>query len=199
MNPYERILKLLGSILGMVVDGTRDPEKVAEALELVAKSLQLIVSEPRLFVKKYLRRLFETETITIPAGDGSETFESSGLFTGRIYGVSIPAKIDNPTATPEVLVNVHEMVEDGEYSVLFGSLGKAGEPEYEQSQVVDFCRIHPDKLRTGGYGTFFRLKGGLVAYVLIDDGGRLHVRVYEFSDVNVWRAECRLRLVAPQQ
>ncbi len=158
---YGRLWKLYIMIGKMIMDGVRDPEKVADAL-------QVIVNEPAAIAKKYLRRLFETETITISATDGTETFESSGLFTGGIYGVSVPAKIDNPTATSKVLANVHEMVEDGKYLVLFCSLGKAGEPEYEQSQIVDFCRVHPGKLRKDGYGTFFRLKGGLVAFVHID-------------------------------
>ena len=191
VSVYERLWKLYIMVGKMIMDGVRDAEKVADAL-------QAIVDEPVAVAKKYLRRLFETEKIVIGATDGTETFKSSGLFTGGIYGVSVPATVENPTSTQETTVAVHEMVEDGNYQTLFVSLGKAGEQEYEQSQIVAFCRVHPDKLRKDGYGTFFRLKGGFVAGVDVDDDGRLRVYVRPFSNDFVWYARFAHRLVAPQ-
>ena len=59
-----------------------DPHKVAEIL-------QSIVS------KVYLRRLYETESIVVSATDGIETFASSGIFTGGIYGEALPIGVGN--------------------------------------------------------------------------------------------------------
>lgn len=189
MNVYERIFKLWSAICKMIVDGARDPERVAEVL-------QAIVDEPVAVAKRYLRRLFVGETIVVGGTDGAETFKSSELFTGGIYGVSVPATVENPTLTQETKVAVYKIVENGNYQTLFASLG-AGEQKYEQSQIVAFCRAHPDKLRKDGSGTFFRLKGGFVAFVYFGGRGLLSVDVYPFSDDRIWRARYRHRFVIP--
>jgi predicted DNA-binding transcriptional regulator AlpA len=184
VNVYERILKLLSAILKMVVDGVRDPHKVAEAL-------QVIVNE----TTTYLRRLYEVETITVGATDGTETFASSGLFTGGVYGLTLPVAVKPTTATR---ATVWEMILDGIFTQLFGSLGEARR-RWTESQVVAFVRSHRDKLRTDGYGTFFEIEGGFVANVHVGDCGRLSVDVYGVSGGGVWHATYRRRLVSLQQ
>jgi len=143
----------------------------------------------------YLRRLYEAEKIEIGATDGTETFVSPGLFTGGVYGVDLSGVAGKPT--PATKATVWEMILDGIFAQLFGSLGEARR-RWTQAQVVEFCRLHRDKLRTEGYATFFELEGGFVASVYVDDDGRLEVDVCHFSDDDVWYAEYRHRIVVPQ-
>lgn len=187
MNVYERIFKLWASISKMIVDGARDPEKVAELLQTI------VDGSVATFV--YLRRLFESETIVIDETDGTETFESSGLFTGGVYGLKLPPTLTNPTLKTKV--SMWEMILDGTFAKLFGSFGeKRG--CLTESQVVMFVRKNKARLRTDPYGTFFEIKGGFVASVRFRGDGRLKVYVDPFSDDDVWDAECQHRLVAPQ-
>src|SRR3989338_9422036 len=124
VNVYERILKLLASILKMVVDEVRDPHKVAEALQVIVDQTGI-----------YLHRLCEVE---LGATDCTETFKSSGLFTGGIYGLAVPAAAQGK-ATSATKAIVWEMILDGAYALLFGSLGKSRQ-RCTEAQVVRFCR-----------------------------------------------------------
>jgi len=184
-NVYERLWKLWTMICKMIMDGVRDPEKVVD-------TLQTIVDQ----TKVYLRRLYETETITISATDGTETFASCGLFSGGVYGIDISSVMGQPT--PMIPLTIHEMIEDGAFKPVFESLGKPGDEELEQSQVNAFVRGHNSKLCRDGSGTFFRVKGGFVALVYVLGVGRLEVHVHSFSFGSLWRAARRRRLVSPQ-
>ena len=141
----------------------------------------------------YLRRLFE---VPLGATDGTETFQSSGLFTGGIYGLVVPAAAQGKP-TPATKATVWEMILDGMFVLLFGSLG-ANRKCWTESQVVRFCRDHRDKLRTEGYATLFEMEGDVVARVNFDDYGQLAVSVHSFSSVSVWGVEFRHRLVSLQ-
>ena len=191
MNPYERILKLLGSILGMVVDGTRDPEKVAKMLEALKETFQKIVDE----TKTYLKELFTD--VPVDATDGTETFQSSELFTGGIYGVAVPA-VAKGKPTLATKATVWEMILDATFALMFGGLGKTRK-RWTEAQVVWFCRNRSKFLRKDGFATFFEMEGDVVAGVCIGVDGRLSVYVDKFSDVNVWYAKYQHRLVTPQQ
>ena len=71
-----------------------------------------------------------------------------------------------------------------------------------REQVDEFCRVHHDKLRKGGYATFFLYKEReefFVALVGVYGDGRLRVGVGRFSCGVVWNAESRYRFVIPQQ
>ena len=188
-NVYERLFKLWSTICKMVVDGVRDPEKVADVL-------QAIVDEPVAMAKKYLRRLFGTETITVGVTDGTEKFSGSDLFGDRVYGVTLPDVAVK--STPAMHVMIHEIVENATFAEFFGSLGEKRFRWQNMGQILNFCRDHRDKLRTDGYATFFELEGGFFAFVFVDVNGRLVVRVDPFSFGLVWRAEYRHRLVSPQ-
>ena len=185
-NVWERITKLWFSIGKMLLDGVRDPERVAETLQ------NIVDEEER---KVYLRRLFETEKITVDVTDGTETFASSGLFTGGVYGLTLPP---SKKATPVIGSVIWEIILGGVFSQLFRSLGER-RGRWTESQVVAFCRDHRDRLRTGGYGTFFEVEGGFVAFVYFVDSGRFSVSVRKFSHDDVWSAEYLHRLVTPQQ
>ena len=144
----------------------------------------------------FLRRLFKETQIVVGGTSGAETFTSSGIFTGGVYGLTVSIGDSKPILSTNVAI--YEMVENGTFAEIFGSLGEI-RCRWKESQVVQFCRDHRSKLRTGGYGTFFELEGGFVASVCFDDGGRLKVYVSGFSDGSVWNAEYQHRLVSPQQ
>ena len=196
MNIYERILKLLAAILKMVVDGARDPEKVAEALEVVVSALQAIVDEPvTVAAKVYLRRLFADETIPVAAVIGSGTFVSSGFFPGGVYGVTIPKRFVSTMAATAV---VYGLTADGTFAEILGSLGEKRLRWKTEEQVATFCHDNPSCLSRTGV-TFFEIEGGFVAHVSFGGRGRLYVYVRPFSRDDVWSARYRHRFVLPQQ
>jgi hypothetical protein len=88
---------------------------------------------------------------------------------------------------------VYEMIEHGNFTQLFESLGERGRLTREQMKV--FCRDYPDKLCTTKYGgTFFELED-IFALVRVLDGGVLKIREYNFSNTDTWDARCAHRLV----
>ena len=140
----------------------------------------------------FLRRLFVGETIAIGATDGAETFVSSGLFAGGVYGMTLPVGGKPMPATNAI---VFEMAKDGTFAQIFGSLGK-NRRRWTEAQVCAFVRPHPEKLRIGA--TFFEIEGGSVADVRVDGGSRLRVGVSPLGSGRVWSAKYRRRVVVPQ-
>lgn len=193
---YKRLFDLRASIDKMIVDGVRDPSRVAEVL-------QGIVDDPPSATKVYLSNLFGGRRIKIDATDGTETLAKAGdVFTGYLdrdfvnWGLDISSE-----ATPETEVAVYEQVVDGTFAEVFGSLGELDRLCLTQSQIKKFVAMFYDKLRTEGYATFFVFKKDgefFVAFVHFYDDGRLNVGVHEFSLGHVWLAKCRDRFVAPQ-
>ena len=144
--------------------------------------------------KVYLRRLFETETITVGATDGTGTLKGSGVFPGGVYGLALPV---GGKETPATAVAIYEMEENGTFAEVFGSLGE-NRLCWTEAQVVGFCRENPGRLsRTGA--TFFEMVGGFVADASFVGLGRLDVFVDPFSDGRVWNAKYAHRFVVPQQ
>lgn len=69
-----------------------------------------------------------------------------------------------------------------------------------QSQIIEFCKTHKDKLKTGGWATFFLFKVDndfFVAGVYFHDGGQLQVYVDQFENACVWYGDYRFRVVVP--
>lgn len=181
---FSRLFSLWAAIAKMVVDGVRDPEKVAEALQAIVDGVA--------GVKVYLRELVNA---VVGPTDGTKTFANSGFVIGYIHPDY------KPTAgqpTPETRVTVCEMIEDGNFVEVLGSLGEARKRWQNEDQIVEFCQKHPGKLRKDGYATFFELEGGFVADVGVDDDGRLYAHLYHVSHDYVWSAEYRHRIVVPQ-
>lgn len=157
----------------MVLDGARDPQRVADVL-------QAIVDEP----KNYLRQLFAD--LEVGATDDTETFQSSGVFPGGIRSLSVAIIAKGKQPTPVTKVTVSEMILDGTFVELFGSLG-ADRKLWTEAQVAEFCRDHCDKLRAGEHATFFEMRCGVVAHVYFDSGGQLNVcNLSRFCD-HIWR------------
>ncbi|MFA5095514.1 MAG: hypothetical protein WC447_02565 [Candidatus Paceibacterota bacterium] len=196
VNKYERLFKLWAMICKMIMDGVRDPEKVAEILQGVVDEVA--------DVKTYLRRLFETETIIIDACDGSEILATAN----EIFKSGIDSDFKNwntdksGKATKETAVAVHEMVKDATFAQIFGSLGTDLDKLcLTQHQIKMFCKKYSNRLRPDGYATFFLFKVEdqfFVACVIVNSDG-LHVFVDRFEDARVWCARYALRVVVPQQ
>ncbi len=151
----------------------------------------------------YLKLLSGAETIMLDALDGKETLADakevfpSGVDDDFKKWVTNKAGI----ATKEQTVDVHELVKDGTFAQMFGSLGTDLDKLcLTQAQIKNFCKKHPNWLRKDGWATFFLFKVEdqfFVAYVLVySDGLSVSVRSLEYD--NVWRAAISHRVVTPQ-
>jgi hypothetical protein len=190
-DPIDRLFKLQAKINMMVVDGTRNPTTVANALQQILEEKQ-----------QYLRHL---KTVSLAPTKGKATLaKAKKVFTG--YFDSDFKNWDTDVSgidTAETEVDVHEMIRDGNYKTLFGSLGDPRKLCLTQGQIEEFCHSHRDSLRQEGYGTFFlfEVKGEpFVAHVRVD-GGRLEARVsrFAYAYAYAWYAGHRHRLVVKQQ
>ncbi|OGI21446.1 MAG: hypothetical protein A3J06_04770 [Candidatus Moranbacteria bacterium RIFCSPLOWO2_02_FULL_48_19] len=152
----------------------------------------------------YLRQLYVGEEIIIGPTDGTRTIaQAKDVFTGGIDSNFANLSLD-VTAQPtgEIAVAVNENISNGEFSQIFGSVGyPQTRPGFTQHQIIEFCVKHKDRLRQGGYGTFFpfQVNGKFyVAYVAVGTAGRLYVRVDQFSNDSVWNAKYQHRFVIPK-
>ena len=143
---------------------------------------------------KYLSRLFKDENIIVYATKGVEKITESDIFKERVYLEPLPNSTSKPT--PAMTVGIYEVVGDGTFVNFFGSFGE-NRTRWQESQVVQFCRDHRDKIRIGSYVTLFELVNGFVVGVLIDDDNRLRAFVRSLLYPSVWQAYYRRRLVIP--
>ena len=152
----------------------------------------------------YLKLLSGAETLMLDALDGKETLATAKeVFPSGIgcdfknWGTNKPG-----IATKKTAVDVYELVKDGTFVQMFGSLGTDLDKLcLTQAQIKNFCKKHPNWLRKDGYSTFFLFKVEdqfFVARVVVGSHG-LFVRVHQFERVYVWYAEFSHRLVVPQQ
>ncbi|MFP4514839.1 MAG: hypothetical protein ACLFNO_02430 [Parcubacteria group bacterium] len=149
-----------------------------------------------------LKRLFEKETIKIKATEGKTTIaEAENIFEGWIDPGFKIWNLDNPQiATNEIVVEVYEVVKNADFRTMFDSLNE--DPNklcLTQSQIVDFCKNHKDRLHSNWF-TFFLFKENnqyFVACVGVFSDG-LYVRVFRFELASVWFAEFAHRFVVPQ-
>ena len=159
-----------------------------------------VIVNPIPVQKKYLKLL---ETVSLPACNGSRHIaQAEDVFKYYIDSDFKNWNLDNVSATtPQTNVSVHEMIKDATFVQMFGCLG----PDLDklclsQHQIVEFCQMHPARLREEGYATFFLFKEGDQFYVadvhVYADG--LRVRVDRLERGIVWFGECRRRLVVPQ-
>ncbi len=189
-NNYERLFKLGGTIAKLVMDGRRDPEKVADVF-------QTIVDEKTSTTKpsSILRPI--KSGLVIPATNGQRTFaQASDIFTGGIYGESCDVA---GKARLETRAVVHELIKDGTLQQIFEGQGfPLDQLCWEQEQVIQFVINHREHLHPQGYATFFLLPSSLVAGVRWHDARLLKVYVSRLAHVYVWFAGYRLRVVLPQ-
>ena len=191
-----RLFLLWSAICKMVVDGVRDAEEVANVL-------QGIVDGPANTAREVVHRLTRTlfPSITLGATTGREVLDARNVFVGYCDPAFTEAAEDESEG--ERALDVKEMTENGKFRQIFDGFGRRlDELAMSRSRITAFCRDHRDKLRGGGYGTFFLFKKGkkfFVASVRVVGSGRLGVRVSPLSGARVWYATCQHRIVVPQE
>ncbi|MFH0891374.1 MAG: hypothetical protein V1867_01185 [Candidatus Falkowbacteria bacterium] len=151
----------------------------------------------------FLRLVSGGETLIIDAVDGTETLaDATDVFAWidpdfKNWGADEPGP-----ATGKTQAVVYEMVKNGTFADMFGSLnGDIRRLCFTQAQIKLSVKKHRNWLRDDGYGTFFffQSKGEFfVADVALYSGGRLNVHVLRLENSLVWNAVRRPRLVAPQ-
>jgi len=158
---------------------------------------------PEQKVDPIFRRLFEDETITIAACDGSRFIgNEKGVFKAFNEGLFASLGL-NKHGKPTVATNVsiYEMIEDAMFEQMFGSLGNDLDKLcLSQHQIVEFCEKHVARLHQEGEATFFLFKEGdqfYVANVDVDADG-MPVGVSRLENDYVQDSEYRPRLVVPQ-
>jgi hypothetical protein len=149
-----------------------------------------------------LNRLFEKEAIKVNATDGKVTIaQSTEVFKFWLDPDFKNWNLDNPqVSTKETPVQVYEMTKDANFKTMFGTLNEdLNKLCLTQSQIVDFCKNHKDRLHPN-WATFFLFKEDnqyFVALVYVRSDG-LGVCVFRFGRADVWGGERALRLVVPQ-
>ena len=208
MNVYERIFKLWTSICKMMVDGVRDPERVAEMLEVVSKTLQAMVNEPAVAVNKYLRRLF---TFTLGATDGKDNYETAR----EVFKAGFDPDFENwgivfSGIAPETEIAGDELISNGKFSdFLENTAAELEKRRILGSQFLKICRDTPDKLQRNGCANFSVLTKGdkpvakdlsnvFGADVRVRDGGGLSSGLRRFQNDYVWFGGGGLRIFSPQ-
>lgn len=172
-----------------------------ETLEAVA---QLIVSGVAEIKNEFLNLISTDHSLILDACDGSEIIAGSeDMFKASIDSDFVNWGADELGAsTLETPVEVHEMIKNGTFAQLFGSLsGDIDKLCLTQAQIKGFVRKYRQWLRNDGSATFFLFKSYgnfFVAYVDVNSCGRLYVRVLRFEYDYVWHAEYRHRFVVPQ-
>lgn len=151
----------------------------------------------------YLKLLSGAETLMLDALDGKETLATAKeTFPSGIDGNFKNWGTNKPgIATKETAVDVYELVKDGNFAQMFGSLGTDLDKLcLTQAQIKNFCKKHPQLLRQNGYATFFLFKVEdqfFVARVYVNSDG-LYVNVNRFVRDNVWGAGSSHRMVVPK-
>ncbi len=182
----QRLLKRGDELVASIT--TLVKQKLAEFAENIAGCLKLISG---------------AEVLTLESTDGKEIISKAkddfpGWIDGDFKGYGCDVKSE-PTA--EVKVQVHEMIKDGDFRMIFGGLSNNLDTLcLTQPQIIQFVKKYRTWLRDGGYATFFLFKVGdefFVAHVRVFSDG-LKVFVYRFSYDYVWNADDRYRVVVPQ-
>lgn len=153
-------------------------------------------------VATILKRLFEDQTIILPPCEGARTLpQARDVFNGDAHSLLWHACRPG-VDTAETPVSVYELHEDANFRTMFGSLSENVESLcLTQSQIIAFCELHRDKLRTDEQPTFFLYKSSgefFVADVRVDAHGCLSVDVHCFGSDRCWWADELRRVIVPQ-
>lgn len=151
----------------------------------------------------YLRLISGGHSLTIKACSGKRTIAKAKMvFRGHIdpdfvgYGLDVEG-----VATPDMGVEVHELVSDGQFENIYNNVERDLEKlVLTQDQVISFVEDHLEGLRKDNSETFFLLKKGkdfFVARVSSPDG-ELLVLTYWLKSTIVWDSDDKLHFVFPQ-
>ncbi|MEA3398834.1 MAG: hypothetical protein U9R06_03800 [Patescibacteria group bacterium] len=187
----------------------------AKAKGIIGNKRQLISGIQVVFnefeTNQFLWRIFE-DPLMIPAVNGQRIIaEASDVFPGWIDSDLKKWGADEAgPETGETKTEVYEIVKDGNFRKLFGSLNSdISKLCLTQHQIIIFIEKHRSWLRDDGFDTFFLFRSKntifkddslgeyFVADVSVVSNG-LKVNVDQFERSDVWHAEYRRRLVVPQ-
>jgi len=161
-----------------------------------------------------LRLISEEEVLSLKASNGSRLiYQSANTFKSYLDSDFINWGLNKKgVSIPETNIQVHEIVADGNFMVIFKSLpGNWNQKWLSQNQIIDFCEQLPEWLRADEYATFFLCKidetkkvdeknpqKNLVVVCVSVGADGLRVYVRRLEDVAVWDAANAHRVVAPQ-
>ena len=214
-NVFERLFKLLTMVSKMILDGVRDPLKVADYLQEVVDnpeerfSLDLI-KEEKVSKEKETNNLYLKSFTTgvLKATTGQRTLANAdNIFTGYLDSKFVDLKTDiKGQSTKETPFEVFEQIGDGTLNQIFGSFDtNLDRLCWSQDQIITFVEGYSDMLHPAGYPTFFLFKVGkhfLVACAHWGSTDLLAAYVCPLSYDHVWDVGWdvvyRYRFVVPQ-
>jgi hypothetical protein len=194
------------ALIGAIKKHNSNAQKVQELIEKpgpIFKSLEDLLAEKIETKSSILKLISGSEKIMIEASDGKATIaRAKNTFKSYIDNDFKNWGLDTPgLATPEILLDVHELIQDANFSQIFNSLNSdLDRLVLTQAQIIRFCEKHPTWLNQEGNATFFLTKVNgeylVVRVSVLSDG--LGVSVGRFGYGGVWNAGYGPRLVAPQ-
>lgn len=153
-------------------------------------------------------------SLKLKASDGGRLIcQAKDVFKGHIDPNFIKLGINKlGIATPEILVDVHEIVNDGTFMDIFQALPGSWDQKWiSQDKVIDFCKSFPHWLGQGISFTFFLIKKDenktinkekpadnlavVRVFVYSDD---LYVIVFCLEDDRRWDGGHHYRGISPQ-
>lgn len=161
-----------------------------------------------------LRLISGGKKLTIRALDGRFIIiQAKNIFRANIDLHFIQWRLSKlGIATPETSLEVHKMIRDASFMDIFNSLPGTLEQKWlTQNQVVEFCTVWPDWLKSGGYATMFLCKrdesqpideanpqNNLMEVGVSAKPDGLSVCVNHFDYTYLWAARYHRRVVVPQ-
>jgi len=196
-------LKAIASTVKKNGSSLEEVQKIVGKPGVVFKIIEEIFAKDVERKSSMLNLISAGEKVMIEALDGKayiaddkQTF--SAFIDGNFKGWGLNK---SSSATPETLVDIHEVVEDGNLVKIFTSLNSdLDKLVMTQAQIIRFCKKHPTWLRQEGDNTFFLTKVSdeyVVIFVSLRLDGLL-VSVDRLGDANVIFGEDRHRIVSPQ-
>jgi len=195
------------------------------AERITSRLIEAFSSEPEKIATEYLKLISGGESLILPACNGTRIIpEMTDLFKAGIDSDfrNYPADKKGP-ATGETPVSVFELVKNGFFAQIFGSLFGASIANNasggdiakfierhrralervcfsSHDQIISFVEKYPNWLHPNGWATLFPYQSGrefFFANVHVSSFG-FDARVLRFESSDVWRAGSRGRVVVPQ-
>lgn len=118
----------------------------------------------------------------------------------KLYSISEDgSKIENSSLKDGSVFCIYELTRQATFSEMFNFLDRdLNEICFTRNQVIGFCENHKEHLLQTG-STFFLFKENnefFVAKARVDSDG-LHFRIFNFSQVYIWKTENVHHLVVP--
>jgi hypothetical protein len=154
-------------------------------------------------------QLYVGKQIFIGATDGAPIYRASHVFKGHIDKAFKKGGLNEQgLPTPPTLVSFHGQTKDARFKEMFESLGDINRLCFEQSQIIEVCLVHRDKLSTSGFSiTFFLFKKGekankdrsnvFVAGVFFYSNEELAVFSHRYMMGGKWETIYKHRIVIP--